>query len=92
MRLRREAGYFEICDPGADKPLRREGTHQCVHCGCHFEMVRGSGSIHGFCGRCNGFICGPRCIECVPLEQWLEIQEGTRNPTAVSVGGNLWLP
>lgn len=91
MRLNREAGYIEIVDPGSDTPLLRERTYKCVHCGCHRQIVRGSGEVHGFCYRCNGFICGAKCLECVPEEMMLEIMEGTRRPDAVSVPV-LWLP
>lgn len=33
----------------------------------------------------NGYVCGPGCAECIDREAKLEILEGTRNPTAVSV-------
>lgn len=49
-------------------------------------------TVRGWCMNCNGPICGPQCAECVPLEAKLEIAEGTRNPTAVSVAGGLYLP
>jgi len=64
---------------------------QCVHCGTHFPIAPGSGKIRGFCGRCNGPVCGPRCAECVPIEQWLENREQGRpddhRPVRVSMGG-----
>ncbi len=51
-------------------------TCQCVHCGAHFQMVRGSGRIRGFCPGCNGITCGaPKCNPCVPFERALEIRE-----------------
>jgi hypothetical protein len=60
-------------------------TVQCVHCGGHFFIGPGYTKGRGFCMNCNGFICGERCQECVPWEKALEIAEGTRNPTAVSI-------
>ena len=33
----------------------------------------------GFCQRCNGYICGPSCAKCVPIEQLLENYEQHRN-------------
>jgi hypothetical protein len=63
-------------------------TLQCCHCGGHWIPVRGSKTVRGFCFRCNGPICGPCCVECVPAERQLEILEGTRQPGAVSVGVN----
>jgi hypothetical protein len=47
-------------------------TLQCVHCGAHWVPRRGSGITRGFCKRCMGPICGPRCQECVPFEKWLD--------------------
>ena len=38
------------------------------------------------CSRCNRQVCGKCSAECVPAEARLEVAEGTRNSTAVSVG------
>jgi hypothetical protein len=51
-------------------------TAQCKHCGDHFLMIRGSGAIRGWCTRCNGFVCGPKCATCIPFEVQLDIMEG----------------
>lgn len=94
----REHGEVIISDPGQDKPLLVAPTLQCVHCGKHWVCQPHSGNVRGYCRNCMGPICGPDCVDCVPQEAMLEIMEGTRNPTAVSVGGNsqhntsLWLP
>lgn len=50
-------------------------TVQCVHCGGHFVMVKGSGKTRGWCFKCNGMICGPSCRECLPKEKWLDMKE-----------------
>jgi len=51
-------------------------TAQCVHCNGHFQIVRGSGRVRGFCTKCMGPTCGSReCDECVPFEKRLEIME-----------------
>lgn len=50
-------------------------TVQCVHCGGHFVMRKGSGRVRGWCATCTGMICGPRCAQCVPLEQRLDRAE-----------------
>lgn len=47
-------------------------TQQCVHCGGHFVVRRGSGKIRGWCQRCGGPTCGPQCMTCVPFEKWLK--------------------
>jgi len=48
-------------------------TLQCVHCGGHFVMIRGSGRRRGFCTLCHGITCGSAgCVACVPTEQWLD--------------------
>ena len=56
-------------------------TTQCVHCGGHFVMVKGSGVTRGFCMCCGGITCGKRecSTRCVPLEAQLEHLEGKRN-------------
>jgi hypothetical protein len=50
-------------------------TAQCVHCNGHFVMVKGSGTIRGFCRNCNGIVCGPGCAACVPFEKRLDLAE-----------------
>lgn len=100
-----EHGFGMMVDPGSDVPLLEEPSTQCVHCGGHFPLPSfGSDPKskklrvgRGFCTNCNGFVCGEKCIDCVPWEKRLEIDEGTLNPTAVSVGSivntsKLWLP
>ena len=55
-------------------------TAMCVHCGMHFEMVRGSGKIRGWCMKCGGITCGqPDCDRCIPLEARLDYAEGTKS-------------
>lgn len=74
----RESGYLVVMDPGSDKPILETATVQCVHCGGHWVPQPGSGRVRGFCGRCNGPICGPCCQSCVPTEQLLENLERGR--------------
>lgn len=50
-------------------------TVQCVHCGGHFVMVRGSGRTRGWCANCNGIFCGPGCSTCLPIEKRLDLRE-----------------
>lgn len=72
-----EAGTILYADPGADRPLMEVATIQCVHCGKHWIPQRGSGNVRGFCMNCNGYVCGPDCKECVPVELMLEnIEKG----------------
>ena len=70
-----EAGLVIVSDPGSDIPLLEEKTYQCVHCGRHFQVRKGSGIIRVFCTNCNGYYCGPNCVKCVPTEQLLENYE-----------------
>lgn len=88
----RDDGLIIISDPGSDKPLQEIKMLQCCHCGGHFKSEPGSGKIRGYCTNCNGFVCGPKCAECVPMEKMLEIMEGTKRLDQVTVGGNLWMP
>jgi hypothetical protein len=85
----REAGIGTLIDPGADKPIAEFGFHACVHCGGHFPAPRFGQSPEdkasrvgrGFCMNCNGYICGKDCVDCVPLEVYLENIEKGRDPS-----------
>jgi len=35
----REDGVIIVSDPGRDRPVEEKKTFQCVHCGCHFELM-----------------------------------------------------
>ena len=52
-------------------------TLQCCHCSAHWVRQPGSGTLRGYCSRCNAVVCGKQaCMEtCVPFEQWLESVE-----------------
>ena len=63
-------GFWEASNP--DHGMTAGETVQCVHCGGHFLCSPGSGKIRGWCPRCNGYVCGPQCEECVPQELRLE--------------------
>ena len=44
----------------------------CVHCGYIWQFAAGSKRLRGWCGKCNGFLCGRRyCREQVPCRHWL---------------------
>ena len=72
-----------------DGPEVHQDTIQCVHCYRHWVYKPGSGKTRGFCTRCNGFVCGPKCAECVPKEAKLENIEAGRDvmfrPVTISV-------
>lgn len=79
MRLNKtDHGHVTYFDPGADKPLQEIKTIMCVHCGGHWIPTPGSGRVRGWCQNCHGFVCGPGCAECVPVEQYLENMEKGR--------------
>ena len=50
-------------------------TAQCVHCGDHFVMMKGSGRERGWCPNCSGIVCGRKCARCVPFEKQLDDAE-----------------
>ena len=52
-------------------------THQCCHCGGHFQSVKGSGTKRGFCLKCMKVTCGAeQCDPCLPFEKQLAMMEG----------------
>lgn len=67
-------GYIQIVGDG---PTVEHDTLQCVHCGGHFIVRRGSGTRRGFCMKCNGVTCGgANCWECRPYQKLVD--EGRR--------------
>ena len=50
-------------------------TARCVHCDTQF-LIEKKMPGRGFCFRCNGYICGKGCMECIPWELKMEIMEG----------------
>ena len=51
-------------------------TLQCVHCGMHWKVQRGSGKKRGFCTNCMGPTCGQhKCDPCYPQEKQLDDAE-----------------
>lgn len=86
---RKDSGSLEVfCSDGGAKTFK---TVHCVHCGGHFVPTPGSGKVRGFCQNCNGFVCGPSCDACIPMELMLENMEKGRplefKPIVVPAGG-----
>lgn len=82
----KQSGEFEV--HGWYGELARGGTRQCCHCQATWVHAPGSGRLRGYCQNCNGFVCGPGCAACVPLERRLENLEAGRpelTPAAPSV-------
>ena len=51
-------------------------TIKCCHCGKHFIPIKGSGTVRGFCIKCNASTCGSsECMECLPEEKRLDLYE-----------------
>lgn len=71
----REHGYQLVTSLESDRVLDEHATVQCVHCGGHFPVRPGSGTVRGFCMSCGGLVCGPGCAACVPAEVYLESLE-----------------
>lgn len=40
--------------------------------------IAGGGTVRGWCQNCAGYVCGPGCAECVPVELMLENMEKGR--------------
>lgn len=89
MPRKYEAGVIITFDPGKDAAECEQMTVQCVHCGGHYVPEHGSRKIRGYCMNCGGYVCGPGCEKCVPVEQLLENYEKGREegfrPTTIAV-------
>ena len=89
----RPAGVSILSDPELPREVQAE-YRQCVHCQYVWKIEPGSGRMRGFCARCNGPTCGPKCFECKGTwEQVCEDIEAGREPgsriiTSVPFGGN----
>jgi hypothetical protein len=91
----REAGIITVTDPGIDRFIQEVGTLQCCHCQAHWTLKPGSGNVRGFCFKCNGPVCGPKCAgKCVPAEQMLENMETGRSDDYMPIQSavKLWVP
>lgn len=80
MRVRKDAGYVLVTDPGSDVPIMEAETLQCVHCGGQWVPRPGSGMIRGYCQNCAGPICGMGCATCIPVDLYLTNLEKGRHP------------
>lgn len=69
----RPSGYFIAHD--LDGKIEEKDSAQCCHCGMHFPIKPGSGELRGWCYKCTGPICGPKCVECNPIEKQLDEEE-----------------
>lgn len=68
-------------------------TRQCVHCGGHFTMVKGSGRTRGWCLRCQGVTCGHAdCDPCIPFEARLDHAEGKRSSYTETILDQFGIP
>jgi len=66
------AGVVITCD--FDGKTVTQDTQQCVHCGAHWVVVRGSGRPHVWCYKCVGNTCSnPACLrQCYPEEKRMD--------------------
>lgn len=90
-----------ICSDLESDRVSEQPLTQCAHCQSHFPLPsfdsdkKASRIGRGFCFNCAQYICGEGCLECVPREKKLDIEDSGRHPTAVSVAiphSPLWLP
>ena len=67
---RRVASYSLAIEDGA----KTEYDYQrCCHCQKHLRIIPGSGTIRGFCQRCNDVTCGKQgCQPCVPFQRRMD--------------------
>lgn len=66
-------GWQQISDPLLGN--QEWDSLQCVHCGYHWRLIPGSRKQRGWCSKCSGPVCGPRCAECMPVEKQLDLAE-----------------
>ncbi len=69
-------GYMRATD--GEGGIIEADTLQCVHCQAHWRVSPDSRKVTGYCHRCAGPVCGPKCEVCVPAEQQLSNLEAGR--------------
>jgi len=78
----RVAGHYTIVD--LDGKEINGDTRQCCHCGKHYPYDKHKGTT---CMKCMKDTCGEeRCDYCVPIEQWLDIEEKRRRELLQRLG------
>lgn len=56
-------------------------TYMCCHCGNHFNVIKGSGRVRGYCSLCNHVTCGAiACMAHFPFEKKLDLVEKGKIP------------
>ncbi len=75
--VRKPGGYIIITDP--INGITEKETVMCCHCGKHWTVNPGSGTIRGFCRGCNARTCGHvECSPCYNFEKRLDDYEAGR--------------
>lgn len=70
---RRPSGIVIVTDASGTV---EHDTKQCCHCGQHWIVKPGSGTLRGFCQLCNASTCGhPGCMSHMAFEKKLELYE-----------------
>lgn len=91
---RKASGTFHTT--GLYGEQQQGATLSCCHCQHTWIVQKGSGKLRGFCQQCMGFVCGPQCAECVPIERRIENMEAGRpenTPAPVKIlvpSGAIW--
>lgn len=76
---RKPSGHILTTGPLGDLTA---DTQMCVHCGFHWVVKPGSGTVRGFCRKCMGLTCGAaKCHDCMPVEQRLDLYEAGKIET-----------
>lgn len=70
------SGEFQCFAP--DGRCENGATLSCCHCQSAWIVQKGSGKLRGYCQNCMGFVCGPACAECIPIERRIENLEAGR--------------
>ena len=61
----KSSGYQITKSFDHDHTLAEGDTKQCCHCGCHWTIKPGSGTVRGYCYIHNDLTCGhPNCDVC----------------------------
>jgi len=72
--VRKPSGTVIFTSP--EGMISEADTVQCVHCGGHFQWVKGSGIKRSYCMACKGMTCGgASCVDHFPFEKKLDLYE-----------------
>ena len=83
---RSSQGVLIVTNLETGRVIHEGYVRQCIHCQYTWEYKPGSGTIRGYCTRCDGFTCGrPACDTCYHKERHIDDLEAIERMNRASI-------